>query len=131
MSITIFKSDARKERETITYRHNLPPFPQHPLPRIHIHNRAIQSPTRLLNHPRSKKHTRLPGHLLQDLPRPIATTIRAPRHGQSALNPVIPRAGGGIAQVDGGLEVLQELVAAVRRAGTDRRAEVAGAWIPA
>jgi hypothetical protein len=48
---------------------------------------------------------------------------------QSAVDPIIPRTSRRVPEINGGLEVLEELLAAGVGAGANSCAEVAGAWV--
>lgn len=98
---------------------------------ININNRAIQTAPSPFNHPRNHKNPRCPREPLQCLPRPIAPKVLPLRTGQFPLHPLIPRSRGRIPQINGRIEVLQELVPAVWCARAHCSAEVTGAWVTA
>lgn len=117
--------------ERKTHRHNLPPLPQHPPHRININNSTIKTAPGTLHKPRNHKNTRLLRHPLQKLARAVPA-MRPPRRNlQPALHPVVARARRRVAQINGGLEIRQELVAAARVPAADGGAERAGPWVSA
>ena len=116
----------RREAKKKAYRHNLPPLPNHPPPRIHINHSTVQTPSRLLNQPRHDKHPRPSRNIFQHLPRPISSEFLPLRRRQPTLNPLIPGPRRRVSQIHRSLEILQELVPAVRLARTHCGPEVTG-----
>jgi hypothetical protein len=67
--------------------------------------------------------------LLEKLSCSISTAVRSLGYREFALDPVIASSGGGVAEVHGGLEILEELLPAVRSPRTKRGAKIASSRI--
>lgn len=139
----------------MTYRLDFASFPNHPVVRRDVHDSAVQGTARLLDEAHDDEHARLARDALELLAGPVAPLLRRDlrvgvpdgrRHlngmfativdaGQLPLDPGVAgaRAAGphGIAQVDGGLEVAQELVAALGGARAHPAAKVRAAGVTA
>lgn len=131
-----------------TYRHDLPPLPNHPAPRTDIDHRAIQTPAGLLHTPNHDKHARPCRNLLKRLtgtiaPLPRTTlslTLLLQNHQpiivrQLAPDPLLPATSASVAdnvaEIDRGLKVRKVLVTARGGAPADDASETGAAWVAA
>ncbi len=126
----------------MAYRHDLPPLANDALLGTHIHHRAVQAAPGLLDQACDDEHARHPGDALELLPGAVAALVWRvlpaidPRGHLGAWQlPVHPCLAGtstvadGVAQVNGALEVLQVLFAALGGARPDEAAKVGSAGI--
>lgn len=122
-------------------RHDLAALADDAAPRAHVHAGAVQTAARALDKARHDEDARVARDALERFPRAVATVTvrdarararaRVLRARQRAVEPSVVCAVGRVAEIDGSVEVVQELLAAGRIARADSGAKGAGARVAA
>ena len=124
----------------MTYRLHLSPLADYSERRTHVNDGTVQAAASLFDDTNNDEDARLPCNALNFFPRTIASqggrghifAALEPVDGlmwtaQSPLHPIIARTGSipnSVAEINGALEVVQELFSALARASPDLAAEV-------